>query len=975
MNWREVPMQTPSGRQTEDAKKRVIHLAVDDYCNRIARRYCRVDWVVATLIFSSLACSFQIPCLAQSANSTTQQIEGGSRITLRGQHPAWAMPSNNQGPIPDDTKLEHLILVLKRSHRRQRSFEYLLKQQQKRDSSFYHHWLTPVEIGNRFGPDQQDIDAVIAWLRHWGLEVDSVANSRMMIDFSGSASQVDAAFSLSLQYYLVNGELRLGSTDDPTIPSPLASVIQSVKGFYTIQDREAYGLKLVDIPVGVTGSPQPDATFCKNGTCTNYIFPADFATIYDLNPVYSDSIDGTGQTIALVGRSRVYIPDIENFETVSGLPVKDPTIIVPPNGLDPGPPAGVGGEASDAQKEATLDVTRSTSVAPGASINLIVSLNTASQSGIAIDAEYVVDTNPVPAQILSFSFLECEAAAGGSGVQFWDTLFSQAAGEGISVFVASGDAGAAGCDTHNQQPPPTQSLSINAICSSSYATCVGGTEFADAANPGVYWKENPSQNPPYESALGYIPEGAWNEPLNEQGEVQASASGGGYSVYIPAPPWQTGTGVPGTQGRYTPDIAFSSSIHDGYFACLEASGTSTGEGCVVQNGNFYFGSFYGTSAAAPDMAGITALLDQKMQSPQGELNQRLYELAAASTVSVFHDITVASSGVSGCVVITPSMCNNSTPSPTSLTGGLPGYLVTEGYDEVTGLGSIDVASLLGNWPTGLTTTTTTLTSSASTIASGVPVTFTASVTGSTPAGKVSFLNGAYTIGSAQLNDGGEAYFTTTLSAVGSDLITAIYEGDPNNQSSTSAPLTENVTAASFTISVSPTAQTISSNSIATFTMTVTPQGEYTSPITFTAVLSPTSNAQVTFNPSVIVPGASPATTTMTIQVTRGGTSVARANDSDSFPIDLRRLSPFWAFSLLMPIGFINLIVFSQRRPRWINVVRSALLWLILSPLVLTMTACWSSIRTYSIQITATGAGNGNSEAVTTSASVMMNVQN
>jgi pseudomonalisin len=968
-------MQPLSGRKKGDAQIGVVHLAGDDHRSRIVRRYSRSDWVVATLVFFSVACTFQIPCFAQPGNSTRQRFDGISRITLRGQHPAWAMPSNNQGAIPDDTKLEHLILVLKRSPQKQRSFEYLLEQQQKRDSRFYHHWLTPVEIGNRFGPEQQDIDAVIAWLRHWGLEVDSVANSRMMIDFSGSASQVEAAFSLGLQYYLVNGELRLGSADDPTIPSPLASVIQSVRGVYTIQDREAYGLKLVDIPVGAADSPQPDATFCKNGTCINYIFPADFATIYDLNPVYSDSIDGTGQTIALVGRSRVYIPDIENFETVSGLPVKDPTIIVPPNGLDPGPPAGVGGEAPDAQKEATLDVTRSTSVAPGASINLIVSLNTTSQSGIAIDAEYVVDTNPVPAQILSFSFLECEDEAGAPGVQFWDTLFSQAAGEGISVFVASGDAGAAGCDTHNQQPPPTQSLSINAICSSSYATCVGGTEFADAANPGAYWNENPSQNSPYESALGYIPEGAWNEPLNEKGEVQASASGGGYSVYIPTPPWQTGTGVPGTQGRYTPDIAFSSSIHDGYFACLEASGTPTGEGCVVQNGHFYFGSFYGTSAAAPDMAGITALLDQKMQSPQGELNQRLYELAAAPPVSVFHDIAVASSGVSGCVVTTPSMCNNSTPSPTSLTGGLAGYLVTEGYDEVTGLGSIDVANLLGNWPSALTPTTTTLTSSASTIASGAPVTFTVSVTGSTPAGKVSFLNGSYAIGNAQLNDSGEAYFTTTLSGVGSDSISGVYEGDPNNQSSTSATLTENVTAASFTISATPSAQTTSSNGVATFTLTVTPQGEYTSPISFTAVFSPTSNAQVTFNPSVIVPGANSATTTMTIQATAGATSVARANNSDSFPFDLRRSSVFWAFSSLMPIGFINMIVFSQRKTPWINIVRSALLCLILSPLVLTMTACWPSIRTYSIQIIATGAGNGNSQAVTTSAGVMMNLQN
>jgi pseudomonalisin len=922
-------------------------------------------------LLTLLIAVLHLPCHGRAQNVSV----GDNHTVLLGRHARWATRQNRQARMPGEAKLDHLILVLKRSPQKQNRFEYLLQQQQNRSSPYFHRWLSPLQIGKRFGPAQRDIDAVTAWLRDEGLSVEAVANSRMMIDFSGSASQVEAAFSVSLQYYLVNGELRLGSTNDPTIPSPLASVIQSVRGLYTIQDREAYGLKFVDLPVGVAGSPQPDATFCKNGTCTNYIFPADFATIYNLNPVYSDSIDGTGQTIALVGRSRVYIPDIENFETVSGLSVKDPTTIVPPNGQDPGPPAGVGGEASDAQKEATLDVTRSTSVAPGASVNLVVSLNTTSQSGIAIDAEYVVDTNPVPPQVLSFSFLECEADVGADGVQFWDTLFSQAAGEGISVFVASGDAGAAGCDTHNQQPPPSQSLSINAICSSSYATCVGGTEFADAANPGAYWNENPSQNPPYESALGYIPEGAWNEPLNEEGEVQASASGGGYSVYIPTPPWQTGVGVPGTQGRYTPDIAFSSSIHDGYFACLEASGTPTGAGCVVQNGHFYFGSFYGTSAAAPDMAGITALLDQKMQSPQGELNQRLYELAVAPTISVFHDITVASSSVSGCVVTTPSMCNNSTPSPTGLTGGLAGYLVTEGYDEVTGLGSIDVTNLLGNWPTALSTTATTLTSSASTVASGAPVTFTASVTGSTPAGKVSFLNGAYTIGNAQLNDSGEAYFTTTLSAVGSDSITAVYEGDPNNQSSTSALLTENVTAASFTISVAPNAQMISSNGIATFTVTVTPQGEYTSPISFTAVLSPASSAQVTFNPSVIAPGGSPATTTLTIQAAGAGAFVGRGNDGDSFLSSFKKLSVVWAFSLLGPLGFLNLIGFSQRNSIRTNILRCSLLCLILNPLVLTMTACWSSIRTYSIEITATAAGNGNSEAVTTSASVMIDVQN
>jgi Pro-kumamolisin, activation domain len=102
----------------------------------------------------------------------------------------------------------------------------------------------------------------------------------MMIDFSGTASQIETAFSIRLQYYLVDGARRVASADDPYIPTSLIAIIQCVRGLYTIEDYPAYGLILADIPVGVTGSPQPDATFCKEGNCTNYIFPADFATIY-----------------------------------------------------------------------------------------------------------------------------------------------------------------------------------------------------------------------------------------------------------------------------------------------------------------------------------------------------------------------------------------------------------------------------------------------------------------------------------------------------------------------------------------------------------------------------------------------------------------------------------------------------------------------------------------------------------------------
>jgi len=641
----------------------------------------------------AILCIFSTPSQAQTTDSITAPVDPAIRLVLRGQRAPWALPQNSQGPVPGDTMLEHLTLVLKRSPLQQKAFERFLEQLQDPASPSYHRFLTTVQVGERFGASEHDIDAISQWLRSQGLRVNSVANSRMMIDFSGQASLVGAAFATEMRYYVVNGEQRMATAGDPQIPAALVGIIQSVSGLNTVNDHPYHGAGQAHVPAQGAGSDLPALTDCNGGTCSYFITPGDFSVIYDADTAYL----GLGQNIAIIGRARVFDEDVENFQSLTGLAPMDPTVIVPPNGQDPGPPAGTGGIASGDQVEATLDVMRVGSVAPGANIYLVISADDSAigLNGIRVAAAYVVDSNPIPAQIMNISFGACEADRNQSDVQFWDTLFSAAVAEGISVFVSSGDAGAAGCDTYFQTPPATQIASPNYICASSYSTCVGGTEFADASDPGQYW--SPSNSGYLESALRYIPEGGWNEPLNSQGATQAAGSGGGFSSYIATPSWQTGTGVPGTQGRYTPDIAFSASGHDGYFGCLAATNYAHPGDCVVRNGEFYFEYFYGTSAAAPDMAGITALLDQKLGGPQGELNQRLYQLAANPANTIFHDVTVATSGVSGCVVTTPSMCNNSTPSPTGLTGGLAGYLVTAGYNEVTGLGSVDVANFLANF--------------------------------------------------------------------------------------------------------------------------------------------------------------------------------------------------------------------------------------------------------------------------------------
>jgi subtilase family serine protease len=228
-----------------------------------------------------------------------------------------------------------------------------------------------------------------------------------------------------------------------------------------------------------------------------------------------------------------------------------------------------------------------------------------------------------------------------------------------------------------------QTASINYICSSSYVTCVGGTEFADTSSAGSYWSAQNGSG--QSSAVSYIPEGAWNEPTSGSKYV-AAGTGGGASAYIAKPSWQTGAGVPADGMRDVPDVSLSSATHDGYLACLAYADGD----CSQQR----FEVFGGTSAAAPGMAGIVALMNTATGSATGNVNPLLYRLAADTSNGVFHDVTQATAGVSGCTVSIPSMCNNSTPSATGLTGGLAGFEVAAGFDQSTGWGSVDGAKLI-----------------------------------------------------------------------------------------------------------------------------------------------------------------------------------------------------------------------------------------------------------------------------------------
>lgn len=649
---------------------------------------------------------------AAPANLITQRIDTAQRTPLPGHRVAWAAPANDRGKVAAATQLASLQIVLKRSPERQAAFDALLAEQQDPASPNYHHWLTPTEIGERFGAAQADIDAIATWLIGQGLYVESVSNSRMSIRFGGDAAAVGRAFGTELHWYAgAGGNKRMAPGGEPAIPAALSGAVDGVLGLSEIRFEPQFRLGRTRIS-SADGAP-PAMTNCgTSGDCSYYVTPGDFSKIYDLDGATAQGWNGTGQSIAILGRARVSDADLQAFGARLGITMKTPTVIIPPDGTDPGPAAtscsdtdtgdgnGTCDKPSDLVKdqgEATLDVTRAGSVALGADIKLVVSGKVGNNDGLAYTLDYAIDHEPLVAPIISISFGSCEGLNSKAVADALDSYFAQAAMQGQSVFVASGDGGAADCADYFSAPTTTLSRSTNIFCSSSHVTCVGGTSFGIGTDNATYWNST-SSKPGYVSAKGYIPEGAWNEPLDDDGNTTVAATGGGVSAFIAKPSWQTGTGVPGNQGRYVPDVSLGASTKNGYFGCMAASKASCVPGADgAQAGSFRLLLWGGTSASAPSMAGIGAMLNQKNGAAQGNLSPMLYTLAATPANGVFHDVTVHSSGVGSCSVATASLCNNSLASPTSITGGLAGYLIGNGYDPVTGLGSIDASRLLDAW--------------------------------------------------------------------------------------------------------------------------------------------------------------------------------------------------------------------------------------------------------------------------------------
>jgi len=552
-------------------------------------------------------------------------------------HPL-ARPEFDAGEAEASLPMERMILSLRPSPRKRADLENFLTGLHDPASPDYHRWLTPEEFKERFGPSPDDVQAVTGWLTSHGFSIDEIATGGAWINFSGTAAHIERAFHTRIHNFYVNGTLHHANSQDPAIPRAFSDLVSGIVSLHDFPRKMMnYGIRTV------TPSSLPDFT---SGT-THYLAPGDFATLYNVNALYNAGINGSGQAIAIVGRTHPSSTNWSTFRGLMGLFANPPLVIV--NGPDPGDVSA--GE----DMEADLDVEWSGAVAKNATIKFVVSKSTGATDGVDLSAQYIVNNNLAP--VMSTSFGSCEADMGAAENAFYNALWQQAAAQGITSFVSSGDAGAAGCnvgsDTSGSGP------GVNGLASTPYNVAVGGTQFNEGT--GAYW--NTGNGTGYASALSYIPETAWNESGTVSGGSQLWATGGGVSSIYAKPAWQASPGVPTDGKRDIPDVSLSAAKHDAYLVQTQGALYAVG----------------GTSASSPSFAGLMALIVQKTGQRQGNANGRFYQLANAqygsSGVAVFHDIASGS---------------NSVP-------GVTGYAGTFGYDLATGLGSVDAATLVNNW--------------------------------------------------------------------------------------------------------------------------------------------------------------------------------------------------------------------------------------------------------------------------------------
>ncbi len=700
---------------------------------------------------------------AQSSPTAAKTAPATATVTLTGNVRREANAANDRGEVSGDMQLDHMLLQLQRPADREKALQELIESLYRPGSPDFHHWLTADELGRQYGPDPGEIQKLVQVLENYGFKVNGVSKSGMVIDFSGTARQVNTAFNVEMHSLLVNGKRHVANMRDPRIPASLANLVVGISSLNDFRPKPANtGISSAHIDplsksvVGKTTQSGTTPGFTVNSSY-QLVVPDDLHTIYNFAPVYEKGITGKGQEIVVIEDTDVYsTQDWNTFRRTFGLAKYKKgsfTQIHPGGCTDPGVVVGNDGEA-------ILDAEYSSAAAPNAAIVLASCADTQTTFGGLLALESLINEE-VPPSIVSISYGECEAGLGAAGNATFNYAYEQAASEGVSVFVSSGDEGAASCDAN--QPAAQYGISVSGFASTQYNVAVGGTDYGDsyAGTNAQYWK--PKNNAAYGSAKSYIPEIPWNDscastlitnvegynvPYGSNGFCNsatgeqyflstASGSGGpsgcaygntsqkantpavsGSCKGYPKPNYQNGLyGNPNDRVRDLPDVSlFAANGVWGHYYAFCYTDPATGAGGAPCTGNpANWSGAGGTSFAAPIVAGIQALVNQSQGAPQGNPNYVYYALAyqqfqaqpnsCVSTLGngidrscIFNDVAQGDMDVN-CL----DKFNCYTPSGTngvlSLTDKAysKAYNSGMGWDFATGIGTLNVGNLVKDW--------------------------------------------------------------------------------------------------------------------------------------------------------------------------------------------------------------------------------------------------------------------------------------